>query len=662
MENLAIARVLHEIADLLELKAENPFKIRAYRSGADIAAETGERLAAMDEAQLRGIAGIGKDLAARIREIAATGGCAYHTELLQEFPPTILDLLRLQGLGPKTVALLYKTLNIKTIDELEAAATAGALRSIKGMGAKKEQSILKSIADQKQHVGRHLGADAAQVAEALLAWLREQATPLTPGQPVQIDLVGSLRRGAETTGDIDILACGAAPEIMQAFTSYKLVERVLGQGPTKSSVLLWKGFQADLRLVPVESRGAALQYFTGSKAHNIAVRQRALDRGLTLNEYGLFHLPEEAAEAGAVGGGVAADTATGTVVAVMEGGNADAGGSASAPAPAAGGGSVTGPMSATASAAGQAVGQTIAAEPGKVKPATPAIWGPRVAGETEEEIYEALGLAWIDPALRENRGEIAAAEARVLPRLITHADLRGDLHMHTTETDGKDEIETMARAARALGLEYIAITDHSQALAMANGLDETRALAHAARIREMNGRIEGLTLLAGIECDIRPDGTMDLADDCLAQLDIVIASVHSAFNQEPAQMTDRMLRAVSNPHVDVIGHPTGRLILRREPYKLDVEALIAAAAAAGVALEINSQLDRLDLNDSYARLAKQRGVTLLISSDAHSQHAFDYLHWGIRTARRAWLEPADVLNTRPLEAFRRGLRRNRRPA
>lgn len=666
MENLAIARVLHEIADLLELKAENPFKIRAYRSAADIAAETGERLAAMDEAQLRGIAGIGKDLAARIREIAATGGCAYHTELLQEFPPTILDLLRLQGLGPKTVALLYKTLNIKTIDELEAAATAGALRSIKGMGAKKEQSILKSIADQKQHVGRHLGADAAQVAEALLAWLREQATPLTPGQPVQIDLVGSLRRGAETTGDIDILACGAAPEIMQAFTSYKLVERVLGQGPTKSSVLLWKGFQADLRLVPVESRGAALQYFTGSKAHNIAVRQRALDRGLTLNEYGLFHLPEEATAAGAASDGVAAEAAARTVaagvagVAGVAGGDAEAGGRASAVEIAVAGGSVI--ASAADQAAGQTAGQTIAAEPGKAKPAAPAIWGPRVAGETEEAIYEALGLAWIDPALRENRGEIAAAEARLLPRLITHADLRGDLHMHTTETDGKDDLETMARAARALGLDYIAITDHSQALAMANGLDETRALAHAARIRAMNGRVEGLTLLAGIECDIRPDGTMDLADDCLAQLDIVIASVHSAFNQEPAQMTDRMLRAVSNPHVDVIGHPTGRLILRREPYKVDVEALIAAAAAAGVALEINSQLDRLDLNDSYARLAKQRGVTLLISSDAHSQHAFDYLHWGIRTARRAWLEPADVLNTRPLADFRRGLRRNRAKA
>jgi DNA polymerase (family 10) len=641
MENLAIARVLNEIADLLELKAENPFKIRAYRSGADIAAESGERLAAMDEAQLRAIPGIGKDLAARIIEIAATGTCAYHAELLKEFPPTILDLLRLQGVGPKTVALLYKSLNISSLEELEAAATSGALRGIKGMGAKKEQLMLKAIAERKQHAGRHLLADAAAVAEAIIAYLRNPvaegaaegtaaapaaaAAPSTEPGPgsgsgsepargngsapasgataaagvanaaasaycgdsagVSFDVVGSLRRGVETTGDIDILACGAAPDLMSTFTNYRLVERVLGRGETKSSVLLWKGFQADLRLVPPQSRGAAMQYFTGSKAHNIALRNRALTMGMTLNEYGLFRLVDG------------------------EGGE--------------------------------------------------QVAGEQIAGETEEGLYEALGLAWIEPELRENRGEIAAAEARTLPRLVTRADIRGDLHMHTTETDGKDDIESMALAARAAGHEYIAITDHSQSLAMANGLDEARALKHAERIREIGARIEGITLLAGIECDIRPDGTMDLADDCLAQLDIVIASVHSAFQQEPAQMTERMLRAVSNPYVDVIGHPTGRLILRREPYKVDVEALIAAAATAGVAIEINSQIDRLDLSDAHARLAHQRGVPLVISSDAHSQRALDVLRWGIVTARRAWLEPADILNTRPLTELRQSLRRHR---
>jgi DNA polymerase (family 10) len=579
MENLAIARVLNEIADLLELKADNPFKIRAYRSGADIAAESGERLAPMDEAQLRAIPGIGKDLAARIREIATTGSCAYHAELLKEFPPTILDLLRLQGVGPKTVALIYKTLNIASLDALETAATAGALQGIKGMGPKKEQLILKAIAERKQHAGRHLLADASAVAEALVGYLHEQGA-------ATLDVVGSMRRGVETTGDIDILACGAGPDLgpdlMSAFTGYRTVERVLGQGETKSSVLLWKGYQADLRLVPAASRGAAMQYFTGSKAHNIALRNRALAMGLTLNEYGLFRVDKDSGEQ-----------------------------------------------------------------------------GEQLAGETEEGLYEALGLAWIEPELRENRGEIAAAEARTLPRLVTRADLRGDLHMHTTETDGKDDIESMALAARGLGYEYIAITDHSQALAMANGLDETRALAHAARIREVSARIEGITILAGIECDIRADGTMDLADDCLAQLDIVIASVHSAFNQEAAQMTDRMLRALSNPYVDILGHPTGRLILRREPYKVDVEALIAAAADAGVALEINSQIDRLDLSDAHARLAKQRGVRLVISSDAHSQHGLDALRWGLTTARRAWLEPADILTTRPLDTLRRSLRRHR---
>jgi DNA polymerase (family 10) len=573
VENLAIARLLGEIADLLELKSENPFKIRAYRSASQVAAESAEPLAAMTDAQLRELPGIGKDLAAKIVEIASTGTAAYHQELLQQFPPTILDLLRLQGIGPKTVALLYETKRIASIDELEAAASSGALRSIKGMGAKKEQLILKAIAERKAHSGRHLLADTAAVAEPLAAYLRERA----PG--AVLDVVGSLRRGCETCGDLDILVSGVADggdDVMSAFVAYKLVDRILGQGETKSSVLLWKGYQADLRLVAPESRGAAMQYFTGSKAHNIALRQRALNLGLTLNEYGLFKIDS----------------------------------------------------------------------------------GEKVAGDTEEGIYRALGLDWIDPALRENRGEIAAAEAGTLPRLITQADLRGDLHMHTTETDGKDDIESMALAAREMGLEYIAITDHSKALAMANGLDETRALAHAARVREIGARLDGITLLAGIECDIKADGTMDLADDCLAQLDIVIGSVHSAFNLEPAQMTARLLRAIDNPYVDIIAHPTGRRLLSREAYTYDMEAVMDAAAKKGVCLEINSLIERLDLNDAHARLAKQRGVTLVIDSDAHSRQALAGTRWGVATARRAWLEAGDVLNTRPVEQFRQSLRRN----
>lgn len=568
MENLAIARLFGEIADLLELKAENPFKIRAYRAVAQVAAESAERFADLSDAELRSLPGVGKDLAAKIAEMVGTGRCDYHEELLRQFPSTILDLLRLQGVGPKTVAQLYDALRIASIEELEAAAASGALRSLKGMGAKKEQLILKAIAERKQHTGRHLLADTAGIAEPLVAYLREQAPEAA------IDVVGSLRRGSETSGDLDILVCGAGAEIMTAFTGYKLVERVLGRGETKSSVLLWKGFQADLRLVAPESRGAALQYFTGSKAHNIALRQRALNQGLLLNEYGLFR--DET----------------------------------------------------------------------------------RIAGDTEEGLYEALGLAWIDPALREHRGEIAAAEARQLPSLIAAGDLRGDVHMHTTETDGKDDIETMALAAREMGLTYIAITDHSKALAMANGLDEARALAHAARVRAVGARIEGITLLAGIECDIRADGTMDLAEDCLAQLDLVIGSVHSAFNLEPERMTERLLRALECPYLDILGHPTGRYLLRREPYRYDLEAVLASAARHGVACEINSLPDRLDFGDAHARLAQQRGVKIVISSDAHSRHALAVTRWGIATARRAWLEPGDVLNTRPVDEFRRALRRN----
>ena len=577
MNNLAIARILGEIADLLEIKSDNPFKIRAYRNAADIVANHPHTLADLDAAGLREIPGIGKDLAARILEIAQTGGAAYHRELLAEFPPTVLDLLRLQGVGPKTVATLYRELGVRTLEELEQAAVEGRVRALRGMGPKKEALILKALEERKRHAGRHLLADATEVAEQILAALRPHAPT------ADITAVGSLRRGCETCGDIDILASGAEASLMDVFVGYRLVERVLGRGDTKSSVLLWGGYQADLRLVTPEQRGAAMQYFTGSKAHNIALRDRAMSLGLTLNEYGLYRL---------------------------DGPEADA----------------------------------------------------AIAGAREEEVYDALGLAWIPPELREARGEIDAAAERRLPRLVERGALLGDLHMHTTESDGKDDIRGMAAAAAVAGLQYIAITDHSQALAMANGLDETRALAHAARIRAVDRDADtGVRLLAGIECDIRTDGSLDLADDCLAALDLVVASVHSAFNQDRDQMTDRILRAIEHPHVDVLGHPTGRLILRREPYGLDIEAILAAAARHGVALEINSQVDRLDLNDSHARLAKDRGVKLVISSDAHSARGFGALRWGVVVARRAWLEPADVLNTRPFDLFRAGLRRHTSP-
>jgi DNA polymerase (family 10) len=389
--------------------------------------------------------------------------------------------------------------------------------------------------------------------------------------------VGSLRRGCETCGDIDLLATGFGPEIMTAFTSYRLVERILAHGETKSSVLLWGGFQSDLRLVPAESRGAALQYFTGSKAHNIALRDRAVQQGLKLNEYGLFRLSD----------------------------------------------------------------------------------GALLAGADEAAIYQALGLQFVPPELREGRGEVEAAAESRLPTLVELTELRGDLHMHTTATDGRDEAEAMARAARDAGLSYIAITDHSKALAMSNGLDEARVLAHARQIRALNDRLDGITALAGVECDILPDGSLDLAEDCLAELDLVIVSLHSQLNQDESQLTERVLKALESPHVDIWAHPAGRLILRREPSRIDFDKVFRAAARHGIALEINCQVDRLDLSDILARRARELGARLVINSDAHSQSGLGALRWGALVARRAWLTRDDVLNTLPVEQFRAQLRRNR---
>jgi DNA polymerase (family X) len=571
LDNKAIARVLEEIADLLEIKGENPFKIRAYRNGAEIAGNHPHALATLDATGLREIPGIGKDLAGRIRELADTGQSAFHQELIAEFPPSVLDLLHLQGVGPKTVATLYRDLDIRTLDDLERAARGGRIATIKGMGPKKQALILTALDERKRHAGRHLLSTMRAAADALVAHLLAHAPVAT------ITPVGSFRRGAETCGDLDLVADGADASLMDAFVAYESVERVLGQGDTKSSVLLKGGLQADLRLVARESRGAAMQYFTGSRSHNIALRDRALTRGFKLNEYGLFRVE------------------------------------------------------------------------GDVK----------VAGETEEGIYEALGLAWVPPELREARGELQAAEARTLPALLTRADVRGDLHMHTTETDGREELVVMIEAARDAGHEYIAITDHTKSLAMANGMDETRARRHADRIRALDGRY-GVRLLAGVECDIRPDGTMDLDDDCLASLDIVIASVHSAFNMDEAQMTARVLRALENPHVDILGHATGRLLLRRPPYPLNIGAVVEGAARHGVAIEINSQPYRLDFCDLHARLARERGVKIVISTDAHARQELGNLSWGVATARRAWLSAADVLNTRPFDEFTSALRRNRR--
>jgi DNA polymerase (family 10) len=570
LDNRAVARTLSEIADLLELKGDNPFKIRAYRNAADIVSHAAEQVSGLDEAALRAWNGIGKDLAGRIREIALTGDCAIRKELLTEFPATLLDVLRLQGVGPKTVAILYRELRIKSLEDLAAAAKAGRIKAVKGMGAKKEQLILQAIEEQQRHAGRHLLSRATETADAIVAYLKV----LAPN--ADIITVGSVRRGQETSGDLDILAAGADASLTSAFVQYPGVERVLGHGGGKASVLMRGGFQADLRIVKTDQRGAARQYFTGSKAHNIVLRDRALARGWKLNEYGLFDADDRA-----------------------------------------------------------------------------------IAAASEEEIYKALGMAYIAPELRENRGEIEAAETDALPRLIEASDLRCDLHMHTTESDGRERLDTMAAAARARGLEFIAITDHTQSLAMANGLDESRTLAHAENIRKFSKTLKGFTVLAGAEVDILSDGHLDLADDCLRQLDVVIVSLHSNLQQDEDETTRRLIRAIEHPSVDIVGHPTARWLLRREGARFKLEKVIDAAVANGVALEINSQPHRLDLCDSHARLARDRGAKLAINSDAHEIPALGYTRWGILTARRAWLTKEDVINTRPLKQFRAGLRRNR---
>ncbi|HEX7284411.1 MAG TPA: DNA polymerase/3'-5' exonuclease PolX, partial [Vicinamibacterales bacterium] len=545
-------------------------KIRAYRNAADIVNHAAEQVASLDENGLRAWNGIGKDLAVRIREIALTGDTGIRQDLLKEFPATLLDVLRLQGIGPKTVAILYRDLRIKSLEDLAAAAKAGKIRSLKGMGAKKEQLILQAIEERQRHAGRHILARAAETAEGIVAYLKAAAPQ------ADVITVGSVRRGQETSGDLDILASGAHTSLTDAFVRYPGVERVLGHGGGKASVLMRGGFQADLRIVKAEQRGAAMQYFTGSKAHNIVLRDRALDRGWKLNEYGLFDDDDRP-----------------------------------------------------------------------------------IAGATEEDIYQALGLAYIPPELRENRGEIDAAAENALPTLIERSDLKCDVHMHTTESDGRESIQSMAAAAQARGLEFIAITDHTQSLAMANGLDETRTLAHAENIRAISKRMQGFTILAGAEVDILSDGRLDLADDCLAALDIVIVSLHSQLQQDEEETTRRLIRAIEHPAVDIVGHPTARWLLRREGARFKLEKVIDAAVANGVALEINSQPHRLDLCDSHARLARDRGAKLAINSDAHEIPALDYTRWGILTARRAWLTSEDVINTRPLKQFRAGLRRNR---
>ena len=577
MDNKSIASIFYETADLMEINGDDSFRIRSYRNAAETLEGLPQQVSALagDAKQLLAIPGIGKSMAANIQQLAQTGKLSLHQELLQKYRPSMLELLKIQGLGPKTIALIWSAFQVSDVTGLEELAKAGKLQSLPRMSEKGEKKILKAIADYRRISGRFLIDEADRTAQKLTEQLKhiKGIDAITPA--------GSLRRGRETVGDLDVLVTGPCciddaqrAALIEEIVKFPGIDQVLAKGDNKVSFKLRSGLQVDVRTLAPDCFGAGLQYFTGSKSHGVALRQRALKMGLTLNEYGLNRLKDNE-------------------------------------------------------------------------------W---VAGKTEEDVYHTLKLDWIPPELRENNGEIEAAEKHTLPDLITLQDIRGEVHMHTVETDGRNTIEEMAEAAKVRGYRYIAITDHSKNLAMANGLDDKRAVKHIARIKAANDHIEGITIMSGIEVDILSDGALDLSDSVLEQMDVVVASVHTAFNQEPAQMTDRLLRAIGNKNVAILGHPTGRLQLRREAYDFDFEALLRTAAENQVAMELNAYPDRLDLNDVHLRMARDHGVKIVINTDAHHTSHFEKIKYGILQARRAWLTPKDVLNTLPEKEFRRAIK------
>ncbi|HEV7220868.1 MAG TPA: DNA polymerase/3'-5' exonuclease PolX [Terriglobales bacterium] len=577
MDNKSIAGILYETADLLEIDGQDSFRIRSYRNAAEAIEAFPQQISELigDEKKVLAIPGIGKGMLINLKQMFKEGRLSLHSEMLTKYRPSMLELLKIQGLGPKTIALIWSAYQVCDIEGVEKLAREGKIRTLPRMGEKHEQKLLKSIEDYRRIAGRFLLDAAENQAQKIVEHLQDY-----PGVE-KVTPAGSLRRGRETVGDLDILVTG--PACCDDSEREKLIEHVIklpglmeiiARGENKVSFRLRGGMQVDIRLLPPDSFGAAMQYFTGSKAHNVALRQRALKMGYTLSEYSLARLGDE------------------TVV----------------------------------------------------------------AGKTEEEIYAALQLDFIPPALRENCGEIDAAGQHVLPALITQEDLQGDVHMHTVETDGRNTIDEMAEAAIAHGYKYMAITDHSKNLAFANGLDDKRAEEHVKRIRAADKQNGGIKIFAGIEVDILGDGSLDLSDSVLEQMDLVIASVHSHFGQSPEEMTDRLLKAIANPNTSIIGHPTGRLLLRRDAYQFDMDQVLKAAAQHKVAMELNAYPDRLDLCDRHLRLAKQHGVKIVINTDSHHTSHLDKIRFGILQARRAWLTKDDVLNTLPMETFAKAMK------
>ena len=569
MNNVRIAEAFDLIADLLEFQGANPFRVRAYRNGARTVRDYPEQMESIvgnPDRKLTDIDGLGKDLADKIVTLCSGAPLPMLEELKAQVPQSVLTLLRIPGLGPKKAALLYSELKIATLDELRQACEAQQVRKLKGFGAKTEELILAGIGLAETIDVRLTWADADKFAKAIRLWMSD--CPAIE----RLEVAGSYRRGRDTIGDLDFLAVSSQPEIvMDRFAAFPDAASVIGRGPTKISLRLTDGLQVDLRVVPAESFGAALQYFTGSKDHNIVVRGRAKDRGLKINEYGVYRVDGKQ--------------------------------------------------------------ETL------------------VAGTTEEEVYATLDLPWFPPELREARREFDWAAAGALPQLVELSDLRGDLHMHTTETDGKATLEEMVAAAQQRGLEYIAITDHSKRVTMARGLDAERLRDQWRQIDKLNKRLRGFRVLKGIECDILEKGDLDLDDDVLSEADWVVASVHYGQNQPREQITKRIVDALANPNVSAIAHPTGRLINRRKAYEVDLQAVFRAAREHGKMLELNANPRRLDLDDVACATAKSQGVPIVISSDAHSTAGLDVLRYGILQARRGGLTRSDVANARPLEEF-----------
>lgn len=573
MKNVEIAALFNEIADFLEVKGENPFRVRAYRRAAQAVEGLSEDVAAVAaRGGLQEIPGIGKDLAGKIQEYLERGAVEYLDGLRTEIPPGVVEMMGVHGVGPKTAKLLYERAGVTSVERLEELARAHALVGIPGIQAKTEENILKGIAVWKSGRERMPLGAALPLAEAIRATLESLE------ETDQIGLAGSVRRMRETVKDIDVLVTSKRPaRVMEAFVALPNVAEVLAHGETKSSVRLREGIQVDLRVVEPECFGAALQYFTGSKQHNIRVRELAQRQGLKVNEYGVF------------------DGTTNR----------------------------------------------------------------RVAGATEEDVYRAVGLPLVPPEIREDGGEIEAALENRLPELVRLDDIRGDLQLHTTWSDGAHSVPDLTAGVRAKGYRYMAVTDHSKSATVAGGMNEAQVVQMIAEVRALNARLRGFRVLAGCEVDIRADGSLDFPDEILAQLDLVQVSIHSRFKMSREDMTRRIVRAVRHPLVHILGHPTGRLIGERAPYDVDIEAVLQAAKLGGVAVEINASPSRLDLNDLHARRAKDLGIPITISTDAHAIPQLDYMRYGIAVARRAWLTPSDVLNTRPAPTLAAWLKRRR---